>query len=296
MSLLKRVTPIAAPRELILGYGPPAAGKTRLFTSLSERFGRIAYIALDEGSESLDSVLPQYRERITVFQPSFKDPVIDSAAIQLTDWKSPTPPKWYDKESGEWTGYDTLILDTFSNLSKLWLWHVTQMGLFQDKRKMIGAPGQEGSVSLPDKGHYGGVHGIIRNFTTTIFRNNPTMNLIFICHETTDRDDETGRVLLGGPDTVGKAMLKEFPSNFKTIIRVTSEQGKAVVKNGKTTKPNQFIARMTQHGAYIARRNEANPKGNQLSRVVLDVDPANFWKQYDETSPLLENGKANGDS
>lgn len=289
--LLRRVEPSQSPRELILGYGPPGSGKTRLFTSLTERFGKIAYLALDEGSDNLDSVFPHYRERIDVFKPAFENPVIDAAAIALTNWKSADTPKWCTEQ--EWGGpYDTLELDTFSNLTRVWLWFVTQEGLFQEKRKMIGAPGEEGSVALPDKGHYGGVHGIIRNFTTTLFRNNPETNIIFICHEALDRDDDSGRLLMGGPDTVGKAMLKEFPSNFKTIIRVISTPGKVV--GGKTIAENRFVAKMSQHGVYVARRNEANLKGNPLKELTLDVDPINFWKRYDETSPLLVKGKTSG--
>ncbi len=159
---------------------------------------------------------------------------------------------------------------------------------------MIGEPGQDGMVALPDKGHYGGVHAIIRNFLETLFRNNANINIIFVCHEVLDRDDDTGRILMGGPDTVGKAMLKEFPSNFKTVIRVLSTPGKAA--GGKQLTANKYVAKMAPHGAYIARRNEDSLKGNPLTSLDLDTDPINFWTRYDETSPLLLKGKTNGKS
>lgn len=48
-------------------------GKTRLTTSLPKEFGKILYVASDPNAESLASVLPHYRERISVLKPGRAD-------------------------------------------------------------------------------------------------------------------------------------------------------------------------------------------------------------------------------
>lgn len=253
-------------RELILGYAAAGGGKTRLFTSLPERFGDMVYFALDDGSEDLDSVLHKYRPRIHVIKPEFKDPIADAGKIAVTNWQRDFPKA------------KTLILDTFSNLTWKMLNHVTEKGMFQAKHNSVGTPGTPMYTALPDKGDYGGVHGIIRNFVSAIIANQPGMNIIMICHQDTDKDDLAGTV--GGPATVGRAMIEWLPARFKTVIRLDRAVENAVA-GGQVIQKTKYIARTSPHGAWIARINEASETGNPIPVTVLNVDPINFWNDHD---------------
>lgn len=253
-------------RDLILIYSAAGNGKTRLATSLTERFGRIAYIALDEGSENLDSVLAKYHDRIDVFRPKWKNPIVEAFEIAENDWKA--------------EGYDTIIIDTFTNLSWNLLFYVTNQGMFQKNHVMIGDIGKPGRMAMPDKGDYGGVQGIIRNFVTTIFKQNPEMNIIFVCHQATD--DESALGAIGGPATVGRALIEWLPARFKTVIRLDRKLLKGTGDDGALTQEVKLLARTAQHGAWLARLNENSETGNPLPSTELEIDPVNFWEKYDK--------------
>jgi len=253
-------------RELALIYGACGRGKSRLATCLPERFGEIVYFALDEGSEDLDSVLSKYRDRIHVIKPNFTDPIVDAGMIASTNWKEKFP------------NAKTLVLDTFSNLTDRLLSYVTEKGLFQSKHNSIGIPGTNTYVALSDKGDIGGVHGIIKNFRTQIFAQQPDMNLIFICHEKLDESDAAGTI--GGPAVVGKALTSWLPARFKTVIRLDVET-EHVVEKGAVVQKFKHIARTTAHGCWIARINENSESGNPMPKVALNVDARNFWDLYD---------------
>lgn len=250
--------------EAILGYGSPGSGKTRLFTSLTERFGKIAYVALDERSEGLQAVLPQYQPRITVVKPDWKNPVVDGAEIVFGGWKK--------------KGFDTLILDTFSALTWKWLSHITNTGSFQANHVKIG------DVAMPDKGDYGGVYIYGQDFITKLMEKNPDVHLIVICHEDLDKDEKSGSVA-GGPSTAGRALAKWLPGRFATVMRL-DRLSTNIVENGTVMQKSKYVVRMAPHGAWVARRNENSLKGNPLPSFELGVDPLAFWQKYDETSPL----------
>lgn len=267
---LKQVTPDTVARELILLYGSPGSGKTRFATSLPDRFGRIAYFAMDPGSESLSSVLPAYRPRIDVFRPEWKDPLVETAEITHTDWKG--------------KGYSTLIVDTFTVQTQRILDHIVQNGLAQSKHNSVGNPGTTSYVATPDRADYGMTHGVIRNFINNLITKQVDLNIILICHQMLDRDETDAKATLGGPSTVGRAMLEWLPARFSTVIRMDRVM-KQVARNGKVETDTKLIARMAQHGVWIARRNEAGLEGNPLPSLELDVDPINFWVAYDKNSP-----------
>jgi hypothetical protein len=254
-------------RELILVYGSAGIGKTRFVTSLTKRFGKIAYFALDEGSETLDSVLEQHRDRITVMKLTGENLELDLAELAFTDWKK--------------KGYDTIILDTFSTFTWMLLDYVANTGKFAEKHNTIGTPGQPGYMALPHQADFGGVQGIIRNFLTNLNRTNPDLNIIMVCHEDSDKDEDLGSI--GGPATVGKALIGWLPRQFKTTIHLVRDHGVAVdAVTGQASEVTKYVAMMENHGHWIARRNENNPEGNKLKKCTLKIDPVNFWKKYDK--------------
>jgi hypothetical protein len=252
-----------ARRELILVYGIGGEGKTRFVTSLTPRFGEMIYIAIDEGSENLDSVLAKYRHRIHVYRPEWKNPLVDAGEIASTNWKLKHPEA------------KTIIIDTFSTWAWIVLQYITNHGMFSTKRVVIG----EGTIlqtALPDKGEFGGVHAQIRNFLTQLFNNQRDMNVIMVCHSD---PPEPGRGA-GGPSTVGKKMTEWLPARFKTVIRLDREV-QNTVQGGTIMPVSKFVARSAPHGEWIARINEASERGNPLPYVVLNVDPVNYWETYD---------------
>jgi len=267
---LQTVSPevVAKRRDLILVYTDAGGGKTRLVTSLTERFGNIVYFALDEGSEGLDSVLEKYRSRIHVVRPSWDDPFVDAAEIASRNWKK------------EFPGAGTLVLDTFSNLTWKLLAHCTNKGMFSKNHVEIGA-GTLLKQALPDRGDYGGTHAIIRNFVTQIFNQQKDMNIIFVCHADLPDRDETGNAIPGGPATVGKAMTAWLPARFKTVIRIDKEVKNSII-NGQVQQETKLVARTAPHGSWIARINEPSEKGNPIPAVPLNIDPINFWNEYDK--------------
>lgn len=244
--------------ERILVYAVGGEGKTRFVTSLPEEpFGEMIYIALDEGSENLDSVLPEYRKRIHVYRPEWKDPLVDAAEIASTDWQKRHPKA------------KTIIIDTLSNWSYRVLQFIADEGMFSSKRVKIG------NVVLPDVGEYGGAQAQLRNFIATLFRNQRKMHIIVVCHSD---PPEPGRGA-GGPSTAGKKMTEWLPARFKTVIRLDREV-KNNIAGGAVVQASKFVARSAPHGEWIARINEASKSGNPIPYVVLNVDPRNYWDEY----------------
>lgn len=253
-------------RELILGYGAAGRSKTRTFTSLTPRFGDILYFPIDEGSEDLDSVLDKYRPRIHVIKPTWDNPLVDAGMIATTNWKEKYP------QAG------TIVIDTITSLAGKLLTYATEKGLFQSKHNTAGTPGTASFVALSDKGDIGGVHGILKNFVVQLINQQPDMNIIVIAHEATEENPLTGTI--GGPATVGKALVSWLPSKFKTVIHMDVEMENAVV-GGVLTPKTKYVARTAPHGAWLARINENSPTGNPMPKVVLNVDSCNLWETFD---------------
>ena len=262
------VTPVDAsfvsePRERVLIYSVGGEGKTRLATSLTDRWGESIYISIDEGSESLDSVLPEFRSRLHVYRLDGINPLEDAGAIAHTDWKKLHP------------GAKTIIVDTFSTWTWNALQYITNQGMFSSKRVRIGE-GTKQETALPDVGEYGAVHAQIRMFLTNLFNAQKDMNIIVVCHSD---PPEAGRGK-GGPGTVGKKMTEWLPSRFKTVIRIDRDVSKSVA-NGQIVETSRRIAHCAPHGEWIARINEASEKGNPMTVVPLAVNPKHFWVTYD---------------
>ena len=253
---------ISDPRERALIYSVGGEGKTRLATSLTERYGEMIYFAFDEGSESLDSVLPEFRSRIHVKVPEGINPLEDAAAIIHTDWKAKHP------------GAKTLIIDTFSTWTWAALQYITNQGMFSSKRVRIGE-GTKMETALPDVGEFGATHSQIRAFLTNLFIHQRDMNILVLCHA-----DPPDKGALGGPSTVGKKMTAFLPSRFKTVIHIERELSN-VIAQGTVQQVSKRIAYCSAHGDWIARINEASLRGNPMPAVVLQTNPKHFWVDYD---------------
>ncbi len=259
---------VARRRDLVLCYADAGAGKSRLVTSLTERFGELIYFACDEGSEGLDSVLEKYKHRIHVVKPTWENPFVDAAEIASRNWKK------------EYPNAKTIIVDTFSTLAWRLLLYCTQKGMFSDKHVQIGV-GTGLSQSIPDRGDYRGTYGIIQNFVVQVINQQKDFNIIFVCHQDQPDIDDDGNKIPGGPTVVGKKMTTWVPGRFKTIIRLDREITNNIVA-GKVEIKTKVIARTAAHGSFIARINENSEQGNPMPVVPLNIDPVNFWEVFDK--------------
>jgi len=255
---------VSEPLERILGYSVGGGGKTRLFTSLTERFGESIYIPFDEGAESLDSVLPEFRSRLHVYRPDNINPFEDAEDVIHTNWKLKHPDA------------KTIILDTFSTWTYNMLQYIATQGMFSSKRVRIGE-GTKLEAALPDVGEYGATQSQIRLFLTKLFTVQRDMNIIVICHSD---PPEPGRGK-GGPSTVGKKMTEFLPSRFKTVIHIDTEVSRQIT-GGQVIENARRVAYCAPHGDWIARINEASATGNPMTAVPLQVNPHHFWVTYDK--------------
>jgi hypothetical protein len=269
---LQEIDPKSA-REIMAIYGAPTSGKTRLATSLPERFGKLLYIPFDEGGEGLMSVMPQYQKRITVIKPDGTDPqlgvVRDLFDLYTTKWDA--------------KGYNTIILDTMSRLTYTVLDLVAsdkvQM-VRQGTGRRLGEPGKPGFVQLADEAHYGAMNGVVLNFVSNLINLQPTMNIIFVCHEQA-ADDKS---MVGGPGFAGRAVGKWLPTlSQNAVIRVARTETSKIDKSGVVEKTVKRVAWVAPHGTWIARRAENSIETPIMDKVDLDRDPINFWVKYDES-------------
>lgn len=248
--------------ERILIYGDPKTGKTRLATSLTERFGNLIYFAADPGSEGLASVLQPKKGQIHIVasapEPGKKyDPIDDAFQIAIMDW------------SKEYPNAKTLVWDTMTATSMAVLQHVADTGQFsQGSHIALGTPGTAGRQNIPMQGDYMATHNIISRLVDYLFRQQ--LHIVVVCHATYDEPRDGGSVE-GGPATSGKATVRSFPGKFDSVIHLQRRtvEGKPVVE-----------AFTERHGIWSAGIRSGH-KINPMPKTVLEADPTHFWQTFD---------------
>ena len=285
------VTPVkpSAARGIYGIYGPPTAGKSRLALCLPESFGRIAYLATDEGAETLASIPEQYHSRIDPFIFTGCDEklgiVRDCLDYVTTPWESDKPNDQWPKDE-EWKGpYGTVVLDTASRLSYRFLDFAAsdKMAMVGKKKGedqvygRIGEPGSDAFFQLANEGHYGAANSLMLSFIGNLVNLHPTMNIIIVCHEVA----ADAKSPVGGPGFAGRAIAKWLPGMCQAgVIRVKSEEETTISPAGipsTTTKRQAWIA---PHGTWIARKAENVVGGPGYKYVDLEEDPVNFWHKF----------------
>lgn len=263
---LNRISPAQTP-ERILIYGDPKTGKTRLATSLPERFGNIIYFAADPGAESLAPVLSLYRSRITVVKPgggaSEKyDPDIDAFTFALHNWSAEKPVP------------GTLVWDTLTATSLEILAHLADTGAFSE-RAHIKIGGGAAPQHIPMQGDYMAAQGRINRLLSFLFRS--PLNLIILCHATYD-EMRNGEAAEGGPATSGKATVRSLPGKFDTVLHTS----RRYLPSEKPGGPNRatYSAFTERHGLWSAGV-RSSLATNPIPVVELDPDPINFWALFD---------------
>jgi hypothetical protein len=267
--------------ERILIYGDPKTGKTRLATSLTQRFGDALYVAADPGSDGLASVLSNYRARLRVVSASYPagkpatptdNPHKDAFVVACQDWVGKQPEEWSGKEPVK-----TLIWDTMTATAQDILSYVATSGQFSDKAHIgLGQPGGVEHQKLPMQGDYMATHNIISRLVDFLFKQ--PLHLVVVCHAIYDEAREGGTIE-GGPATAGKATVRSFPGRFDTVIHLT-RRAAGGANTGQSSPGSSVTAWTERHGIWSAgiRSGHAN---NPMPKLDLDSDPINFWKQYD---------------
>lgn len=247
--------------ERILIYADPKCGKTRLATSLPDRFGNSIYVAWDPGTERLGPVLEPYRKRLHPIQSAPEPgkpykPDEDAFVIALTDWRERFPLA------------RTLVFDHITAFAEDALSSIADTGQFSDKHIAISA-GKGAKMNIPMEGDYGAVHGIVDRLTTYLFRQ--PLHLIVLAHATM-LESKSGEGLIGGPATVGKAAVRKYAGRFDTVIHL-----------GRRMKEQKevFTAYTDKHSFWTAGVRSHLPT-NPIPSVELSPDPSNFWALYDK--------------
>lgn len=267
---LHRITSPQSLPERILIYGDPKTGKTRLATSLPDRFGDILYFAADPGSESLSSVLRLYRHRLVVVKPGPDpskpnqkyDPDVDAFTFALFDWSKELP-------LVRTVVWDTLTATSFDILSQL-----ADSGAFSESKHIaIGSDASRQNIAM--QGDYGAAQNRIDRLMDFLFR--IPQHLIVVCHAKMD-ESRNGEGLEGGPATVGSATVRKFPGRFDTVIHTHRTYSPSKTPGGPAeTKLAAFTSRHSFWSAGIRGSIPTNP----IPVVPLDPDPINFWNLFD---------------
>lgn len=265
----------AEPLERICIYGPPKAGKTRLATSLPERFGNIIYYAADPSSERLSSVLPNYRERIHIVKshpktmlngkPDLKwDPDKDAFEFVLNEaeWKK------------RWPLARTIVWDTMTQTSADILQSIATSGQFSEKKHIIIGEGDY-AQAIPMMGDYMATQNRIDRLTDFLFRT--SFHIIILCHAIYDETSD-GSDVEGGPATCGKAQVRKYAGKFPSYFYVTRGRGKKD-KPGDPEIPSfiAYTSKVKIWGAGIRSERKDNP----IASFELGPDPIDFWNAHD---------------
>lgn len=251
--------------ERICVYGPGKTRKTQLVTSMprDKKWGKIIYIAADETSEQLPSVL--HPEGMFVADPKPKrepgkmvkwDPLTEYVNLATRDWKS------------EFPDANTVVLDTATQMTEQIMEAYVATGAVQAGHKTLGKPNTLTFHGQPDKGDYGGAQRSCM-FIIQYLLDLP-MHLVVLFHQHWSEPKEGSlEALVGGPATVGEAQIRVIPGLFDTVLRLSAD-GKGDVS--VHTEPTAVWPAGIRH-----RR-----MGQRLGTVKMGDDPRDFWtKHYD---------------
>ena len=267
LSLVKGNDVDKALKERVLIYGSSGIGKTRLALSLTERFGKIAYYAADDGSEFLASVSPEKRDRIIVVKPTGDSPEKNFMQFCMQDWAK------IDPEIG------TLVIDTYSTLAQEVLqWSANNNVIDREKHFIVGDV-KNGGQAIPNRGDYQAIESMSRGFLKNIFNMQSKMHIIFVCHEEVKLLENVRAV--GGPSHPGRSLVDFLPGQFATVVRLIREP---ILIPGEYVPRDVVVAITENDGKFVAklrtgREDEKNP--NPMKRTQLNVNPVNFWEAYD---------------
>jgi len=269
---MKIVDKLGTPFEQLVIYGGPKSLKTRTATApRGDKWEPIGYVAADarvpKGGDveaftsiAMKSVLDP--DRLVIATPT-GEPNVLQESHDIIEWAGAQAKEGRIK---------TLVWDPFTVTAETLLQEYADNGITGAPAATLGSREKGTWHTAPGKHHYGAVHGSVM-FLLQALRKLP-LNLILVFHE--EFDDAEGNIdgMVGGPKTVGSAQIRIIPGIFDTI-RTKCVQ----VAPGKT----QVVASTVREGIWLAgirSRQKSLP-----ASLVLESDPVNFWKLFDEKGP-----------
>jgi len=277
--------------------GEPKTGKSRLIGSAVEmpQYDKMLYIAADPNSESLSSILPQHRSKVTVVMPGIqmvKDSELPSEEIRGPEYKFHAGLQRWVKMTDyvedlvriathDWAalGYKIIAADTGSAIGEQILKETSLKGHranYGQKRHVFNMsasttaadiPAQYMVAAAPNQPDYGLAQKFfIHNFLQPLM--NQTLPVVISFHTLVDR--ELG---MAGPLAVSSGMLPKVPGWFDLVV--VSEVGKTG-RHQLQVKPYKFN-NLFHMPAGIRDGNETEVFKDQI--FSLDKNPANFWRQ-----------------
>lgn len=260
-------------KERIIIYGAPGTGKSRLWGSLTPRFGNILMLAGDDNSEFLDSISREKRARIWPVIMRGDDAISNFQTFCETDWKGMEGRELPDGRV--FPKIDTIVVDTYTSILERTLQITADQQLAGAEKHFKIQVGPEEFKIIPNRGDYRGNDSLSVGFLDALCDKQRDMHIILVCHEVLKYIEDV--CVGGGPAHPGRRMLTELPGRFSTVIRLIKDE----ILVGGTTE-NVVIAVTDNDGRWIAKvRTDNEETPNPLGRVVLDRDPVNFWKAYD---------------
>ena len=274
MQGLRIFDPLSADAQLerAIIYSRSGFGKSRLWASLTPRFGEILLYAADHSSEFMASTTVAKKKRVRILKPTTGDPTKCFQEFCIRDWRPIFP------------DVKTIVVDTYTQVIQDSLQYSAATGaVTAEKHFVVGDPKAGGQV-IPNRGDYRAIASLSRGFLRSLFLHQAHYNIILVCHE--DSKAFEG-INIGGPAHAGWEMSEELPGHFSTVIRLVKEP---LLVPGRDVPEMKVIAVTESDGKYIAKLRESDEKnGNPMKRVVLDEDPTNFWVRYDELfAPKVE--------
>lgn len=256
---------IDSPKSLhrIAVYAVPKAGKSRFVTALPwDTWGDAIYVAADRGSECLDGIMPEDREHLRIEKPMGEpgkpfDMHREACKLASTDWS---------KEEG----VGVVIWDTMSQTAQDILMDNARANRFggANGNITVGRPGQPDHLSHPAPADFGATQSSIDHIIGLLFQQK--VHVICVFHADWAKPGAIDSGIIGGPQTVGSAQIKEVARPFSALLHLEASRA----KDGKA----QYVVRSTPHGIW-----QANIRAcGSMPDMVLDERPTDFWRAFDK--------------
>ena len=271
----------------LLNYGSPKSGKTRLCTSLPDSMLPAVYVAADPKAESLQPVLFARRRRLTIVKPGFR-------ASKEGEIVGKVKARFFPKPLDQWMmpiditddflgicqypwsndGFRTIIVDTISQVCMEALSEIAMRGWkvnYGEERHVL-AKGTSGVVVSPNRSDYLLAQNFARK-AAMLLADQP-INVIVNAHQGVD--DKLG---IGGPSTVGVALLEEFTKFFDLVVSssLSYNRKENTSKWGVMVKPYITSPGNIKMTAGIREATIKEVFGKPF--VEISPDPEDFWHQ-----------------
>lgn len=267
----------ASKTAMVCWYAPPKHWKTTLALGIPPSLRPCAYLDVDNGAYyrvKMLSMTPEEREKAGIKEevPPYFGPWIEKGL----DIYRPEPATYF----GDLWDFASVVCKSGRYKSAVWdsmsiagdhLLREVKASAYTDKRVTLSS-GKATTVAAT-KGDFGIAQS--RILDTLLALDDAPVHVFVLSHDSMgefDMDGET-KELVGGPGSIGKALIKSLPGFFDVLFRLETRTVKVPVegKPGKFTLGNRFVIRSRAHSVY-----QAGDRGGYFpDGQILDVEQ--FW-------------------